>query len=135
MSHKYLRNMVNEWDRRRISDKLYDFLMDTIDRKFDDYMKEFKRMDDTKRTEAAILRKRNAELEEYKKEKRREIPSWPKVLPYSKFKPDLLSLDKENHLSSGSVKFGLLAEMLKKQDRIITYEQIQTRLGKNRNDS
>ena len=106
--------------------------MDTIDSKFDDFMKEFKRIDDTKRTEAAILRKRNAELEEYKKEKRREIPS--KVLPYSKFKPDLLSWDKENHLSSGSVKFGLLAEMLKKQDRIITYEQIQTRLGKNRND-
>ena len=92
-------------------------------------------MDDIKRTEAALLRRRNAELEEYKKEKRRAIPSWPKSLPYSKFKPDLLSWDKENHLSSGSVKFGLLAEMLKNQDRIVTYEQIQTRLEKNRNDS
>ena len=40
-SHKYLRNKVNEWDRRRISDKLYDVLMDTIDSKFDDFMKEF----------------------------------------------------------------------------------------------
>ena len=64
-SHKYLRNMVNEWDRRRISDKLYDYLMDVIDQQFDNYMKEFKEMDDAKRTEAALLRKRNAELEEY----------------------------------------------------------------------
>ena len=37
-------------------------------------------------------------------------------------------------MTSGSVKFGLLAEMLKSQDRVTTYEQIQTRLGKERND-
>ena len=53
---------------------------------------------------------------------------------YTKFKPDLLSWDQEHHLTSGRVKFGLLAEMLKSQERVMTYEQIQTRLGKNRND-
>ena len=73
-SHKYLRNMVNEWDRRRISDKLYDYLMDIIDQQFDNYMKEFKEMDDAKRTEAALIRKRNIELDEYKKEKKKSNP-------------------------------------------------------------
>ena len=88
--------------------------LDVIDKKFEDYMVEFKLMDEEKRIEAALLRKRNIELEEYKREKRRPIPFWPKSLPYSKFKPDLHSWNQENYLSSGSVKFGLLAEMLKK---------------------
>ena len=92
-------------------------------------------MDEEKRMEAAVIRKRNIEIEEYRKEKRRSIPMWPKSMSYTKFKPDLLSWDKEHHLTSGSVKFGLLAEMLKGQDRITTYEQIQTRLGKERNSS
>ena len=74
-------------------------------------------------------------MEEYKREKRRAIPTWPNSLPYNKFKPDLISWDKEHHLSTGSVKFGLLAEMLKSQGRITTYEQLQIRLGNNRNDS
>ena len=91
-------------------------------------------MDEEKRMEAARIRKRNIEIEEYRKEKRRNIPTWPKSMTYTKFKPDLLSWDKEHHLTSGSVKFGLLAEMLKSQDRVTTYEQIQTRLGKERND-
>ena len=109
--------------------------MDTIDNQFDEYMVEFRRMDEEKRMEAALLRKRNLEVEEYRKEKRRNIPTWPKSMIYTKFKPDLLSWDQEHHLTSGSIKFGLLAEMLKSQERITTYEQIQTRLGKNRNDS
>ena len=134
-SHKKMRYMVSEWDRRKYSDRLSDQLTDIIDQKWDEYMKEYRRMDEEKRTEAAIQRKRNLELEDYKREKRRPIPTWPKTLPYTKFKPDLLSWDKEHKLSSGSVKFGLLAEMLKNQQRITTYEQIQTRLGNNRNES
>ena len=134
MTHRALRNMVNDWDRRKISDLLSDHLMDIIDKHFDEYMVEFRRMDEEKRMEAAYIRKRNVEIEEYRKEKRRNIPTWPKSMSYTKFKPDLLSWDKEHHLTSGSVKFGLLAEMLKCQDRITTYEQIQTRLGKERND-
>ena len=134
-TYKKMRNMVFEFDRRRISDLLSDDLMDTIDMKFDEYMVLFKEMDEEKRIEEAILRKRNLLLNEYRKEKRRDIPSWPHSLPYSKFKADLLSWDKEHHLSSGSVKFGLLAEMLKKSDRVQTYEQIQTRLEKQRNES
>ena len=134
MSHRTLRNMVNEWDRRKISDILSDYLTDIIDHHYDEYMVEFRRMDEEKRMEAAVIRKRNIELEEYRKEKRRNIPTWPKSMTYTKFKPDLLSWDKEHHLTSGSVKFGLLAEMLKSQERVTTYEQIQTRLGKERND-
>ena len=134
MTHRSLRNMVNEFDRRKISDVLTDYLMDIIDNHFDGYMVEFRRMDEEKRMEAALIRKRNLEIEEYRKEKRRNIPTWPKSMTYTKFKPDLLSWDKEHHLTSGSVKFGLLAEMLKSQDRVTTYEQIQTRLGKERND-
>jgi hypothetical protein len=135
VTHKKLRFMVNEWERRKYSDILSDYLVDLIDIMFDDYMVEFRKMDEEKRTEAAVLRKKNIELEDYKREKKRAIPSWPKSLTYTKFKPDLLSWDKEHHLSTGSVKFGLLAEMLKTQGRITVYEQIQTRLGKSRNDS
>ena len=91
-------------------------------------------MDEEKRMEAASIRKRNLEIEEYRKEKRRSIPTWPKTMTYTKFKPDLLSWDQEHHLTSGSVKFGLLAEMLKSQERVMTYEQIKTRLGNSRND-
>ena len=127
--------MVNEWDRRKISDILSDYLTDTLDHLYDDYMVEFRRMDEEKCMEAAFARKRNQEIEEYRKEKRRSIPTWPQSLAYNKFKPDLVSWDKEHRLSTGSVKFGLLAEMLKSQNRVTTYEQIQTRLGKNRNDS
>ena len=38
-------------------------------------------------------------------------------------------------MSSGSVKFGLLTEMLKKSSRVQIYEQIATRLGNNRSES
>ena len=134
-THKSLRHMANEWERRKISDLLSDHLMDTIDDNFDEYITEFRRMDEEKRTEAAILRKQNLKLEEYKREKRRPIPTWPTTLPYNKFKPDLLSWNEEHYLSTGSVKFGLLGEMLKGQGRITVYEQIQTRLGKERNES
>ena len=133
-THKKLRFMISEWDRRKLSDRLSDHLTDVMNAKFDEYIVEYRRMDEEKRTEAAVQRKRNHELEEYKREKKRPIPTWPQALPYTKFKPDLLSWDREHHLSSGSVKFGLLAEMMKSQGRITTYEQIQTRLGKNRNE-
>ena len=116
--------MVNEWDRRKISDVLADYMIDIVDKYFDEYIVEFRAMDEEKRLEAALLRKRNLEIDEYRKEKRRAIPSWPSTLYYTKFKPDLLSWDKEHHLSSGSVKFGLLAEMLKTQGRVRTYEKM-----------
>ena len=135
LAHKNLRFMVSEWERRKFSDMLADHLADTVAEKFDEYMIEYRRMDEEKRTEAAVQRKKSLLLEEYKREKKRAIPSWPENLPYNKFKPDVLSWDQENHLTSSSVKFGLLAEMLKSQGRITLYEQIQTRLGKQRNES
>ena len=133
-THKLMRYMVSDWERRKFSDILSDKLMDTIGVKCDEYLVEYRRMEEEKRLEAALQRKRNIEMEEYKREKRRPVPSWPNNLPYSKFKPDLESWDAEHRLSSGSVKFGLLAEMLKTQGRIVTYEQLQVRLGNNRND-
>ena len=133
-THKQLRFMVSEWDRRKLSDRISDHLMDCIDKKHEEYMEDYRRMDEEKRTEAAVQRKRHLELDEYKREKRRNIPSWPPSLPYSKFRPELKSWDKEHHLSTGSVKFGLLAEMLKSQGHITMYEQIQVRLGNNRTD-
>ena len=133
-THKKLSYMVSEWERRKFSDRLSDHLMDIIGRKYDEYMAEYRRMDELKRTEAAVQRKRHLELEEYKREKRRAIPTWPNSFPYTKWKPDMISWDREHHLTTGSVKFGLLAEMLKSQGRVTIYEQIQVRLGNNRND-
>ena len=133
-TYKKLCYMVSEWDRRKYSDRLSDHLMDTVGKKHDEYMMEYRRMEEEKRTEATFQRKRNLELDEYKREKRRAIPSWPTSIPYTKFRPDLLSWDKEHHLSTGSVKFGLLAEMLKTQGRVTIYEQLQVRLGNNRTD-
>ena len=134
-THRKLRNMVNEFDIRKYSDILSDKLIDIVAEHFDDYIGEFRRMDEMKRTEAVLLRKKGLELEEYKREKRRAVPTWPKSLPYSKFRPDIISWNAEHHLSTGSVKFGLLGEMLKTQNRMTVYEQIQTRLGKSRNDA
>ena len=37
-------------------------------------------------------------------------------------------------MTSASSKFGQFLEMLKKEDRIITFEQIQTRIGKQRDE-
>lgn len=133
-THKKLCYMASEWERRKLSDRLSDHLMDVIGRKHDEYMLEYRRMDELKRTEAAVQRKRNLELEEYKREKRRALPTWPNSFPYTKWKPDIISWDREHHLTTGSVKFGLLAEMLKNQGRVTIYEQIQVRLGNNRND-
>ena len=133
-THKNLRYMVSEWERRKHSEILSDHLMDVIGKNHDEYMVEYRKMDEEKRTEAAVQRKRNLALEEYKREKRRNIPTWPVSFPYTKFKPDILAWDKEHHMTSGAVKFGLLAEMLKSQGRITIYEQIQIRLGKDRNE-
>ena len=100
-SHKKMRNMVNEFDRRKISDVLSDALMDLVDKKYDDYMEVFSKMDEEKRVEAALTRKRKLELDEYWKERRRDIPKWPQSLPYTKFKQDFSSWDSEHHLPSG----------------------------------
>ena len=131
---KKLRFLVNEWEKRKHSEKLSDHLADILDKLFEEYYEKYSKMADQKRLEAATQRKKEKELLEYKNEKRRPIPTWPEKIPYSKFKPDLLSWDKENHLSSASSKFGQMVEMLKKEGRINTFEQIQTRLGRNRDD-
>ena len=46
--------MVNEFDIRKYSDKL----IDIVNEHFDDYIGEFRRMDEMKRTEGALLRKK-----------------------------------------------------------------------------
>ena len=81
-THKKLCYMASEWERRKLSDRLSDHLMDVIGRKHDEYMLEYRRMDELKRTEAAVQRKRHLELEEYKSEKRRALPTWPNSFPY-----------------------------------------------------
>ena len=58
----------------------------------------------------------------------------PIEVPYSKFKPDLISWDKEHFMTSSSSNFGLMLEMLKKEDQFIVFEQLQTRLGKYRDE-
>ena len=52
--------MVNEFDIRKYSDKL----IDIVNENFVDYIGEFRRMDEMKRTEGALLRKKGLELEE-----------------------------------------------------------------------
>ena len=102
------------------------------DQLFQVYYEKYTAMADEKRQEAAEQRKKEKELLDYKNEKRRSIPTWPKNVAYNKFKPDLLSWNKEHHLTSASSKFGQFLEMLKKEDRLVTFEQVQTRLGKQR---
>ena len=46
--HKNLRFMISEWERRKFSDLLSDKLSDTIAAKFDQYMIEYRRMDEKK---------------------------------------------------------------------------------------
>ena len=70
-THKKMRFMVNEWDKRKVSDILCDHLMDKIDGKWDEYMENFRKMDEEKRTDAAVIRKKNLEIEEYKREKKK----------------------------------------------------------------
>ena len=131
---KKLRFLVNEWDKRKISDKLSDHLSDTLDQLFEEYHRKYTKMADQKRIEDATQRKKDKEIYRYKNEKRRAIPTWPEKIPYAKFKPDLISWNRENHLSSGATKFGEMVEMLKKEGRITTFEQIQTRLGRQRDE-
>ena len=90
-THKQMNYMVSEWDKRKLSNILSDFLADLITDKFEEYWNEYKVMEEVKRNEAAALRMKNQKLEEYKREKRRDIPTWPTSLPYNKFKPDLLA--------------------------------------------
>ena len=126
--------MITEWDKRKYSDILSDHLLDLHDKLYDDYFAKYTAKADIKRSEAVLERQREKELLLYKNEKRRAIPSWPKEVPYNKFKPDLVSWDKEHYMTSASSKFGLMLEMLKKEDRFTVFEQLQTRLGKYRNE-
>ena len=104
---KKIKHMINEWDKRKYSDLLSDYLLDLHDKLFDDYFNKYTEMADIKRAEAIDERQREKELTIYKNEKRRAIPTWPKEVPYSKFKPDLLSWNKEHHLTSAASKFGM----------------------------
>ena len=131
---KKLRFLVNDWEKRKHSELLADYLLDTLDELFNTYNKEYTRMADLKRVEAAEQRKKEKELLDYKSEKKRPVPTWPEEIPYGKFEPDLLSWDREHHLTSSSSKFGQVVEMLKKEKRITTFEQIQTRLSHCRDD-
>ena len=45
-----------------------------------------------------------------------------------------MSWNQENHLSSGGFKFGCFVEMLKTEKQFTLFEQVETRLGNNRND-
>ena len=131
---KKLRFIVNEWDKRQHGAILTDSLVDAADKLYEEYSRKYNAMADVKRKESIVRRKRDQEILEYKNEKKRAIPSWPEKIPYSKFKPDLLSWDTEHYLTSASSKFGQLIEMLKKEGRLSTFEQISTRLGRNRDD-
>ena len=90
-----LKHLINEWDKRKYSDVLTDYLIDTLDNMWDEYDAKYQKMADIKRTEDVQKRLKEKELQNYKHEKRRPIPSWPNSVPYSKFKPDLQSWDKE----------------------------------------
>ena len=131
---KKLRFIVNEWDKRQHGAILTDSLVDAADKLYEEYSRKYNAMADVKRKESIVRRKRDQEILEYRNEKKRAIPSWPEKIPYSKFKPDLLSWDTEHYLTSASSKFGQLIEMLKKEGRLSTFEQISTRLGRNRDD-
>ena len=66
VTHRHLNFMVSEWEKRKISNMLCDYLTDLIEEKMEDYMVEYRKMDEVKRVEAALLRKKNQNLEEYK---------------------------------------------------------------------
>ena len=130
-----LKYLISDWDRRKHSELLSDFLTDLHHKLWNEYNTKFMTKANIKRIEANADRVKEKELKDYKNEKRRPIPTWPNTVEYTKFKPDLLSWDKEHHLSSGSSKFGQLMEMLKREGKLHTFEQIQARLGKSRNDT
>ena len=88
--------MIDEWEKRNRNEILADHLRDTHDKNWEEYHNKYSNMADEKRVEAASQRKREKEINEYKNEKRRHIPTWPETVPYSKFKPDLLSWDKDH---------------------------------------
>ena len=131
----HLIHLMNDWQRRKHSEFLSDYLYDLHLKYWNEYNDNFTAKADQKRIEANNQRIKEKELLEYKNEKKRCIPSWPQNVEYAKFKPDLLSWSKEHHLSSGSSKFGQLMEMLKKDGKFHLFEQIQARLGKSRNDN
>ena len=77
-----IRNILDDFDRRKYSDVLSDHLLDMHDQLFQVYCEKYSKMADIKRNEAAIQRKKEKELFEYKNEKRRSIPTWPKSVNY-----------------------------------------------------
>ena len=48
-THRQLNYMVSEWDKRRLSNFLSDYLTDLISDKYEEYMTEYKKMDEIKR--------------------------------------------------------------------------------------
>ena len=109
---KKLRNLIYEWDRRKHSEILTDYLEDRHNTLYYKYFDKYTEMANEKRKEAALRRKKEQEMLDYKNDKKRPVPTWPAKVPYTKFKPDLVSWDKEHYLSSGSTKFGQFVEML-----------------------
>ena len=106
LSEKKLRSLIGDWDRRKHSELLTDYLEACLNKQYDHYIEKYSNVANEKRKEAAIRRKKEQEILEYKNEKKRPVPTWPEKVPYSKFKPDLLSWDLEHYLSSGASKFG-----------------------------
>ena len=119
---KSLKHLINDWDRRKHSELLFDHLYDLHHRLWNEYNDSFMKKADIKRVEANAQRIKEKELLDYKNEKKRSVPSWPDSVVYSKFKPDLLSWNNEHHLTSGSSKFGQVMEMLKKEGKILFFE-------------
>ena len=74
---KQMRHVINEWERRKYPDILADHLIDMHDQLFQVYHDKYSKMAEAKRIEAAENRKREKELQEYKNEKKRSIPTWP----------------------------------------------------------
>ena len=72
---KQVRNIISDWDRRKYSDPLADHLFDMHDQLFQVYFQTYIKMADEKRQEAVDQRRKEKELQEYKNEKRRPIPT------------------------------------------------------------
>ena len=70
-----IKQTINDWDKRRHSDILSDYLLDLHDKLYYEYFVTYTAKADLKRSEAVIERQREKELLLYKNEKRRSIPT------------------------------------------------------------
>ena len=68
LTHKKCRYMAAEWDKRKLSERLSDQIVDVIDSNYDEYMVSFQKMNEIKTTDVTRLRLKSTELEEYKKD-------------------------------------------------------------------